>query len=98
MAELGRKSKSKRRHEKDPEWGGESRGEEGRELVASPGQPAARGRGKALGEIAFGGTFSVCAHRSSLSLVPFFPGPVQLLLSGPSFRILGRPRRVLNVP
>ena len=39
MAELGRKSKSKRRHEKDPEAGGESRGEEGKELAAGPGRP-----------------------------------------------------------
>lgn len=44
MAELGGKSKSKRRHERKQEGGGESGGEESRELApasASPGQPGA---------------------------------------------------------
>lgn len=64
MAELGRKSKSKGRHEGKREGGGESRGEEGRSgrpAQCSQSSPGLR-QGQGAWRNCFGAMFSVCAH------------------------------------
>lgn len=59
MAELGRKSKSKRRHEGKREGGGESRGEEGR--GGWPGQASQSSPGLRQGKGAWRNCFGACS-------------------------------------